>query len=137
VTTDPRPLIVAGICLLFCGAVAYGVIAVVDNPEKSAAAGRAARPSAQPGVPVPQREKAPPVAESMKRDGVYVAGRQIKTGTYTAEGGSFCYWARLKYTPAGTTSVLVSSYAPDRQVVAILSGDIFQTSGCGEWVTVR
>lgn len=82
-------------------------------------------------------EAAPPVPDSITRDGVYVAGRQIKTGTYTAEGGSFCYWARLKRTPSGTTSILVSSYAPDRQVATIVAGDIFQTSGCGSWEPVR
>lgn len=136
-TSDARVLLAVGACVLMAGGVAIATLEVIDSPSRSAAAGRAARPSAEPGVPVPQREKAPPVPESIKRDGVYVAGRQIKTGTYTAPGGSFCYWARLKYTAGNTTSVLVSSYDPDIQVVAILAGDIFQTSGCGEWVTVR
>lgn len=85
----------------------------------------------------PQHEAAPPVPDSIPRDGVYVAGKHIKTGTYTAPGGSFCYWARLKHTPFGTTSILVSSYAPGEQVATIVAGDVFQTSGCGWWVMAR
>lgn len=137
VTSDPKALIVAGLCLLAGTGTAVATVLLIDSPVRSADAGRAARSATETSAPVPQREQAPPVPESIQRDGVYVAGRQIKTGTYTAEGGSFCYWARLKYTPTGATSIAVSSYDPGRQVVAIVPGDVFQTSGCGKWVTVR
>lgn len=137
VTSDPKPILIAGSIAAVAALIGVAVI-LNDRPRDAVApVSVTSVPLAQPGIPVPQREKAPPVPDSIGRDGVYVAGRQIKTGTYTAEGGSFCYWARLKYTAAGTTSVLVSSYAPDRQVATIVPGDVFQTSGCGEWVTVR
>lgn len=130
VTTDPKALVVAGAAGL---AIALIVGAVVLRDRTAAVA-----PVSVTAIPAQRAvEAAPGVPDSIARDGVYVAGRQIKTGTYTAEGGSFCYWARLKYTPFGTTSLLVSSYAPDTQVVAIVPGDVFQTSGCGKWVTVR
>lgn len=134
-TGDPRALVAAGAVAVLIAAIGIGVVSN-DRAAKDAA-DHGAAPSSQPGTQIPQREVAPPVPESMPRDGVYVAGRQIKTGTYTAEGGSFCYWARLKHTPTGTTSILVSSYDPDRQVVTIVPGDVFQTAGCQGWVMVR
>jgi len=134
VTVDPRALIAAGSVALVIVAIVAGVVVLNDTPAKVPAAA-VAEPSAQPGVP--RREVSPPVREAMPRDGIYVAGRHIKTGTYTAPGGAFCYWARLKRTPFGTTSLAVSSYAPGEQVATITVGDIFQTSGCGWWVMVR
>ena len=130
-TTDPRALIVAGAAALVIVAVIAGVV-LNDTPAKVPPAA-VAKPTAQP-VP---REVSPPVREAMPRDGVYVAGKHIKTGTYAAPGGSFCYWARLKHTPFGTMSLAVSSYAPGEQVASIVPGDVFQTSGCGWWVMVR
>lgn len=129
-TSDPKAILISGAILAAAAVVVTGVI-LSDTP-----AGGAADPA--PVVSAARAvEVAPPVPDSITRDGVYVAGRQIKTGTYTAEGGSFCYWARLKRTPSGTTSIRVSSYDPDRQVATIVTGDIFQTSGCGSWEPVR
>ena len=130
VTSDPKAILIAGSILALTAAIGVGVI-INDRP-------RAVAPVSVTAVPARRAvEAAPVVPDSITRDGVYVAGRQIKTGTYTAPGGSFCYWASLKYDAAGARSIRVSSYAPDQQVATIVPGDVFQTSGCGKWVTVR
>lgn len=127
VTANPKTLVLAGGIALVT-ALIVGAVILHDRPDTKA-------PVEITAVPARRAvEVAPAVPDSISRDGVYVAGRQIRTGTYAAEGGSFCYWARLKYNRDGATSILVSSYDPDRQVVP---GDVFQTSGCGKWVTVR
>jgi len=130
VTTDPKAILIAGSIAAVTALVITGVI-LADSPARGAA-DPAPVVSAARAV-----EVAPPVPSTITRDGIYVAGRQIKTGTYTAPGGSFCYWARLKYTPYGTQLRLVSSYDPDRQVATIIAGDVFQTAGCGSWEPVR
>lgn len=67
-------------------------------------------------------------------DGTYVMGDGITPGTYRADGGDGCYWARLSGFDGTTEDIIESDEPSGPAVVYILSSDAgFETRGCGEW----
>jgi hypothetical protein len=129
----------AAALLLIAGAIGLATVIWIDNP--TAAADKAPVPAAATATAVPQRkpvEKAPPVATSIHRDGVYLVGREIKVGTYRTVSGPDCFWARLRDTSREDGSVITSRHlVSGQQYVTIAKGDrAFETRGCNSWVMV-
>lgn len=124
------------------GAVAIVIVGLattlwIDRGAASAAAEQAPRPVAA----TPQRkpvEKAPPVAESINRDGIYLVGREIKTGTYRTDSGPDCFWARLRNTSREDGSIITAGHLiSGPQYVTLAKGDrAFESRGCNAWVMV-
>lgn len=117
---------------------------IIDTPASDAAdkaAVASSRPSAQVGVPVPQRqtEYAPPAAERIPGDGTWLITLEVKRGTYRSEGGERCYWARLRDLSNELGGIIANGFArPGPQVVAMGAEDkAFSTAGCGQWVMVK
>lgn len=63
-------------------------------------------------------------------DGVYEVGVDVVAGTYKAGGGSNCYWARLE---AGSQDILDNHIGGGQVVATLNEGELFESSGCGEW----
>lgn len=65
-------------------------------------------------------------------DGTYVVGSDIPPGTYSSNGGSGCYWARLA--SLNTEDIIDNNISDGPQTVEILPSDkAFLTEGCGDW----
>lgn len=116
-----------------------GWLVMTDSPARGAA-DHAAVPSAQPGPPVPQRkavEKSPPVPTVLTEDGMYIVGKQIKSGTYRATCGvrSTCIWQRYQVLGGVTTAVAGGTAMPGQSVLVEISrGDFsFGVLGFGSW----
>jgi len=67
-------------------------------------------------------------------DGTYAVGIDIAPGTYSAPGGSSCYWERDRDF-SGTDSGIIADDLPSRpSIVTIAPSDkAFKTDGCGAW----
>lgn len=134
-----KPYIAAALA----GAVAVVVVGIatvlwIDRGVATAAAEQAPRPVAAS----PQRkpvEKAPPVAERIDRDGIYLVGREIKTGTYRTDSGPDCFWARLRNTSREDGSIITAGHLiSGPQYVTLAKGDrAFESRGCNSWVMVK
>lgn len=67
-------------------------------------------------------------------DGNWAVGITISPGTYSAPGGSNCYWARESGFTGTLASVLANTDPTGPTVVTISPTDKgFKTSGCGTW----
>lgn len=65
--------------------------------------------------------------------GAFMVDDEISPGTYRADGGSSCYWARLSSTDGSLDAVIANHFGGGQQVVTIAASDVaFETSGCGE-----
>ena len=74
-------------------------------------------------------------------DGTFRVGSaatsMFTAGTYTANSGGSCYWARLSGFGGTLDEVIANSYGTGPQVVTILPSDAgFATHGCGPWTKV-
>ena len=66
--------------------------------------------------------------------GTFTVDDEISPGTYRADGGSSCYWARLSSTDGSIDAVIANNFGGGQQVVTIAASDVaFETSSCGEW----
>ena len=75
--------------------------------------------------------------------GVYAVGTDIAPGTYTTtgrdrvlgeEGGSLCYWARLRAFTGTPGAVIEDGYPSGPARVTIMPSDRgFETQGCNDW----
>lgn len=76
----------------------------------------------------------PPEPESAFRgDGIYEVGTDIEPGTYVADAGDGCYWARLSGSD-GFDSIITNHFGAGQTIVTIKETDrFFETSGCGPW----
>jgi hypothetical protein len=134
---------VAAIVAITCAVIWEEAPRAQSAADKAPVISTAAPTAAAASATVPPRkpvEKSPPVAETMQRDGTYLVGRQIKTGTYTAPGADTgpCYWARLRDTSGEQAAVIAASYKHGQQVVTIRKGDrAFVTDGCGPWELMK
>ena len=73
-------------------------------------------------------------AVSVIADGIWLVNAEMDPGTYSAPGGDFCYWARLKGFSGTLDDVLANGIGTGRQVITIAMNDAgFETRGCGEW----
>ena len=70
-------------------------------------------------------------------EGTWLAGDEIPAGTYAAEGGDACYWARLSGFSGELGDVIANNFGAGKQVVEIMSTDAgFSSGGCGAWTSV-
>lgn len=71
--------------------------------------------------------------------GTLLVGEQINPGTYSAPGGSNCYWERLSGTSGEFGDIISNEWEPNNSqvLVTIRSSDVaFSSSGCGTWTRV-
>ena len=83
-----------------------------------------------------EREAAQQAAQStIEGDGTWHVGEDFAAGTYRADAGGGCYWARLR-TPHGSDSIddiIENGIGGGAQTVQLNDGEWFEVSGCGEW----
>lgn len=66
--------------------------------------------------------------------GTYMVGTDIAPGTWRAEGGSGCYWARLKDFSGGPDAIIANDNTTGSAVVQIAASDAgFSSARCGTW----
>jgi hypothetical protein len=82
---------------------------------------------------VPVRETAPESPATEFGDGTYQVGVHIRPGTYRADGGGTCYWARLSnFSHQGVAGIITNGNNPTTIEIAARDAG-FTTSGCGTW----
>lgn len=137
-TGEPRALVVATAGMAMMGAIAVSVI-MNDSPAKSAAVNAARPASPQPSAQVRKPvEMAPPVGETVPRDGTWIIGKEIKRGTYRTAGSSICLWQRLGGVVNGRWSIIDGAFNTGPQTVALGKDDVaFASQGCPVWELVR
>lgn len=68
-------------------------------------------------------------------NGDWAVGINIAPGTYSAPGGTGCYWERQGGFTGTLTSVLANTNPTGQTIVTILPTDKgFKSKGCGTWV---
>lgn len=130
------------------GAAVIGVVVMVigvrvvwnDSPARGAA-DRAAVYASQIKPPLAARtrpvEYSPKVGEVVPGDGTWLVGREVKRGTYRAEGGEWCFWERLRNLSGEDNGVMSKGFVNGPQVVAMGPDDVaFSSQGCGQWVMI-
>lgn len=128
-TADPRIVAAAWFAVIVIVGTGIGVV-LADSPAVDVSSA-VRRPTARP-------EYAPPVGESITRDGLVVVGKHVKHGTYRTAGGPRCTWIRYADLTGDATSILDRGAAPGRTTVDLVTGVAgFETHGCPEWVMVR
>ena len=67
-------------------------------------------------------------------EGTWLVGDEIPPGTYSAEGGDLCYWARLNGFSGELGDIIANNVGAGKQVAEIMSADAgFSSGGCGTW----
>jgi hypothetical protein len=67
-------------------------------------------------------------------DGVFIVGTDLAAGTYSAPGGSSCYWVRLSGFGGTGGEIIANGLGSAPVVVTVSASDRgFQTSSCGTW----
>ncbi len=67
-------------------------------------------------------------------EGTWLVGDEIPSGTYSAEGGDLCYWARLNGFSGELGDIIANNVGAGKQVAEITSTDAgFSSRGCGAW----
>ncbi|MCK0110665.1 hypothetical protein MWU75_00700 [Ornithinimicrobium sp. F0845] len=76
----------------------------------------------------------PPEPEiAFSGDGIYEVGVDIQPGTYVADAGDGCYWARLSGSD-GFDSIITNHFGAGQTIATIKESDrFFETSDCGPW----
>ena len=65
-------------------------------------------------------------------EGTWLVGDEIPPGTYSAEGGDLCYWARLNGFSGELGDIIANNVGAGKQVAEIMSADAgFSSGGCG------
>ena len=83
-----------------------------------------------------QREAARQAAQStIEGDGTWQVGADFAAGTYRADAGEGCYWARLKSAHGGDSidNIIENGLGNGSQTVTLAEGEWFETADCGEW----
>lgn len=119
-----------GAFLLFM--LGLGLGAVGNDRPASTAAHSAPRPTVtvtetvRPVLPKASKqvEQSPPVGTEMPDAGTYLVGKDIKAGTYSSDGGSACYWARLRNLDGELGSIISNDLAAGRVHVTIRKTDV-------------
>jgi hypothetical protein len=67
-------------------------------------------------------------------NGTWAVGTEIAPGTYSTQGGTGCYWARLSGFTGNATSIIANTNATGPTTVTIDPSDVgFDTHSCGTW----
>jgi hypothetical protein len=83
-----------------------------------------------------QREAAQQAAQStIDGDGTWHVGEDFAAGTYRADAGEGCYWARLKTAHGGDSidNIIENGLGGGSQTVTLAAGEWFETADCGNW----
>ena len=72
---------------------------------------------------------------TIEGDGTWQVGRELAAGTYRADAGEGCHWARLTTAHAGDAldNVIEDGIGGGSQRVTLGEGEWFETADCGEW----
>src|SRR4029079_8679761 len=69
--------------------------------------------------------------------GTYIVGVDIAAGTWTAPGGSSCYWERVSGFGGELADIIANDFGATSPIVSIDAGDAgFKSSKCGTWTRV-
>lgn len=111
------------------------------------AAARAGEP--EPAVTVtekvtakPKPAKKPAAADTVKGDGQYLVGEDMRAGTYKTAGPEKssiienCYWARTKNASGEFDAIIANDNLKGQGRVTVNKGEYFETNGCQEWTRV-
>jgi hypothetical protein len=82
-----------------------------------------------------EREAAEQAAQgTIEGDGTWEVGADFAAGTYRADAGEGCYWARLQ-TPhgGGIDDIIENGLGGGSQTVQLNEGEWFETADCGPW----
>lgn len=66
-------------------------------------------------------------------DGVYIVGQDMLAGTYRTAGKFNCYYAFMSDTSA-SAEIVDNQLTNGSAIVTLSDGQVFETSGCAEWV---
>lgn len=74
-------------------------------------------------------------APTLRSDGTFQVGTDIKAGTYVSSTGSeLCYWERRSDASDSEAGIIANDFGPRQRIVTISSTDrYFYTEGCGSW----
>jgi putative cell wall-binding protein len=68
-------------------------------------------------------------------DGTWIVNTDIAPGTWSAPGGSDCYWARLSDFSGSSTGIIANDVETTGPIVTISPTDVgFISAHCGQWV---
>ena len=90
----------------------------------------------------PKPTKKPGLPTTIGGDGQYLAGEDIKPGTYKTAGpeddnfGLGCYWARLKNSSGEFSAIIANGNITGQSRVTVRKGEYFETKGCLKWKRV-
>jgi len=112
--------------------------------------------SSEPGATVTVTKPAPPAAtktvtgptrtvtaqpagpsDTIKDDGTWLVGSEVKPGTYRSQNFGDCYWARLSSTDGGLNAIIDNGVGPNQTVTIKRSDKAFETARCGVWKRIR
>jgi hypothetical protein len=68
-------------------------------------------------------------------DGTWHVGEDFAAGTYRADAGEGCYWARLQSAHGGDSldNIVENGLGGGAQTVTLAEGEWFETADCGQW----
>jgi hypothetical protein len=68
------------------------------------------------------------------QNGIFIVGTDLSPGTYSAPGGSSCYWARLSGFGGTPDQIIANGLGQSAVIVTIAPTDTgFETQDCGSW----
>jgi len=109
---------------------------VIKREEAAALRAEREREQQQAEAERQQREAEQQAAQStIEGDGTWHVGEDFAAGTYRADAGEGCYWARLK-TAHGSESlddIIENGIGGGSQTVQLNEGEWFEVNDCGEW----
>lgn len=77
-------------------------------------------------------------ANTIRGDGTYIVGDDIKPGTYRSVDNDGCYWERMKDLEGGFDSIIANDNVDGQGVVTIAPSDAgFASSDCNDWTLVE
>ncbi|MGW3246555.1 hypothetical protein [Streptomyces sp. NPDC001070] len=116
--------------------------AVTVTKTAAAAAPEPAATVTQKVTEKPKPAKKPGAPTTIDGDGQYLAGEDIKAGTYKTAGpqdddfGLGCYWARLKNASGEFDAIIANDNITGQARVTVHKGEYFETKGCLKWEKV-
>lgn len=72
-------------------------------------------------------------AQSSFGDGTFQSGVDYLPGTYTAPGGSGCYWEKLNGPSGGGINNIIDNGGFNKNQIVSVDSPYFSSDGCGTW----